>query len=128
MFVTSTSSSGASALQVLQQQKAQRTADQAEQEARVLQQKARAAQNEADQAQDNASSLKTRSEQADGKAGQARLSLESLRSLQGTQKQMQDLRAGIAEGLKQLSPSSASGAAVLNAEGQSTGSVINVTA
>ena len=129
MFVASTAPAASTgALQTLQQQRAQRSAEQAEVAARSLQQKAREAQTEADQAQENARTLKVKSEQADGKAGEARQNLESLRSLDGTQQGLQDLRASIAKGLSQLSPSHESVGAVLNAEGQSTGTLINVTA
>lgn len=115
----------------LQQQQAQRNADQAEQKARALQDKARDAQSVADQAQENARSIKVRSDQAQGDANDARQGLVSLKSLEQVQSGFNELRDQIR---KVISPTdsveaaSGNAAPVVNSSGQTTGTLVNVTA
>lgn len=113
----------------LQQQQAQRTAEQAEQRARTLQTQAQAAQREADQAQGNARNLKIDSNQARSDADSARRSVAVQRSVGEVNNQLGGLREQIANVLSSptLVPT-ASAASFTNAEGQATGTLINVTA
>lgn len=113
----------------MQQQQAQRAADQAEQRARVLQERAQAAQAEADQAQEGARAIKMESDQASSEAQNARRGLASLESLGQLDQQFGELRANIAAALNPP-PSEPAPAPVsfTNAEGQTTGTLINVTA
>ena len=123
----------------IQQQQAQRNAEQADAKARALQGQARSAQVEADRAQENARSIKVQSDQASDDASQARQGLAALKSLGETQAQFADLREQIAT-IKsgadtKASPSSVSTSAssgalapVVNSFGQPTGTLVNVTA
>lgn len=131
MPVTSTSSaqSATSGLWAqIQQQQAQRNANQAEQQARGLQARAQAAQSVADRAQESARSLKVQSNQAQGEASQAQRSLVTLNSVGEVQTQLSDLHEQISKVLQPAANSSASLAPVVNAFGQSTGTLVNVTA
>ena len=65
----------------LQQQQAQRTAEQAEQNARVLQQRARQAEDEASQAQERARSIRGESDKAQRGAESARQTLSTMGSV-----------------------------------------------
>ena len=119
----------------IQQQQAQRNAEQAESKARALQGQARDAQTEADRAQENARSIKVQSDQASTDASQARLGLAGLKSLDQTQTQFSELRAQLAAiqsgaGNDAGSAWSASSALapVVNSFGQPTGTLVNVTA
>ena len=134
MSVTSTSgaqSPGNLVWAQLQQQQAQRNADQAEQKARALQDKARDAQSVADQAQENARSIKVRSDQAQGDANDARQGLVSPKSLEQVQSGFNELRDQIRKVISPTDgPEAASGnaAPVVNSSGQTTGTLVNVTA
>lgn len=119
----------------LQQQQVQRAADQAEQKARSLRAQASDAQSTADRAQENARVLRVQSEQAQGEATGARMDLAAMRSLGTVQSQFNQWRAELASALgsAEISSTSASTAAtgsqpVLNAEGQTTGTLLSVTA
>lgn len=114
--------------QQLRTQQAQRRAEQAEATARALRQQASSAQQAADQAQENARSLKVRSDQAQGEAGSARQAVVSLASLQQVDSSFESTRQGIANGLAALDAPAAPVAPVVNAEGQTTGTLVNVTA
>jgi hypothetical protein len=114
----------------LQQQQAQRNADQAEQQARALQSQARQAQTVADRAQENARSLKVQSGQAQGEAENARRGLAAMESIGQVQTQISDLRGQISA---ELAPAAAvtettAPATVINVFGQATGTLVNVTA
>lgn len=115
----------------LQQQLASRNADQAEQRASALRARAREAQSVADQAQENARSLKTESDQAQGQASEARRGVVQMNALDKVQAQLSDLRGQIGKVL-QSDFSQADAAAtlvpVVNAFGQETGTLVNVTA
>ena len=113
----------------LQQQQAERNADQAEQRARSLQGQARAAQSEADRAQENARNLQVESNTAQSEAGEAKRNLVAMRSLQDVQTQFSDLRQQIGKILKpETTTETTALAPVVNAYGQETGTVVNVTA
>ena len=113
----------------LQQQQAQRNADQAEQRARSLQGQARAAQSEADRAEENARNLQVESNTAQSEAGEAKRNLVAMHSLQDVQTQFSDLRQQIGKILKpETTTETTALAPVVNAYGQETGTVVNVTA
>jgi hypothetical protein len=133
MLITSGSgqAAGAGLWVQLQQQQAQRAADQAELQARSLQAQARDAQTVAEQAKENARSLSVRADQASSEASSAALGLVQSRSLAKTQGQLTDLQQQVKSALVSLSGTSASAGSakpVLNAEGQTTGAVINIKA
>lgn len=111
----------------MQQQLAQRNADQAEQQASALRARAQSAQVVADRAQENARSLKVQSNQAQGEASEARRGLAAQASVSEVQSQFADLREQISEVL-QSDPIVASLPPVVNTSGQETGTVVNVTA
>ena len=119
----------------IQQQQAQRNAEQAAAKARVLQGQARDAQAEADRAQENASTIKVQAEQANSDAGRAQQGLASMKSLSQTQAQFSGLReqlATIKRGTDAQSvitaPSAGGLVPVLNSFGQPTGTMVNVVA
>lgn len=115
----------------LQQQLASRSADQAEQRASALRARASAAQAVADQAQENARSLKAESDQAQGQAGEARRGVLQMNSIGKVQTQLSDLREQIGKVLQpDVSPADTAVtlAPVVNAFGQETGTLVNVTA
>lgn len=117
--------------QILQQQ-AQRNANQAEQQARALQTRAREAQTVADRAQENARSLKVQSGQAQGEAESARRGLAAMDSIGEVQTQIGDLRMQISSELAPaettVAGTTTDAAAVINVFGQATGTLVNVTA
>jgi len=115
----------------LQQQLASRNADQAEQRASALRARARAAQSVADQAQENARSLKVESDQAQGQASEARRSVAGVSSLGQVQAQLSNLSEQIGKVLQSdISGGSTTSelTPVVNAFGQETGTLVNVTA
>jgi hypothetical protein len=133
MAVASLSSSqaGGSALWgQIQQQQAQRNADQAEQRARALASSARDAQAVADRAQESARSLQVQSNQAQGEASEAKRGVAELSSLGEVQVQLSDLHEQISTVLKTESTTTTSAtlAPVVNSFGQETGTLVNVTA
>jgi chromosome segregation ATPase len=122
----------------LQQQQAQRQADQAELNARSLQIKAHEAQNEASRAQENARTVKVEYTQAQDKVGSAKQNLASLKSVGELQQGLQTLRdqissssfstASTADTSATSTAASAGLSGVLNAYGQQTGTLVNVSA
>lgn len=113
----------------IQQQQAQRAADQAEQRARLLQSQAMAAEGEAVRAQETARTLQVESKAAQSDAGEARRNVVALRSLASVHTQLSDLQGQIGRVLeKSFSVTSGSSVAVVNTSGQQTGTLINVTA
>lgn len=114
----------------VQQQQAQRNADQAAQAARSLQAQARAAQSVASRAQENARSISVEAEQADSRSAQAQQGLASMKSLTQLQSGFDDLRQQISSELNAdfVAAPSAQSVAVINTSGQETGTLINVTA
>lgn len=113
--------------QQLQQQQAQRAADQAEQNASALQVKAREAQSQAMRAQENARSLKVQYTQAESEAGSARQGLAELKAVGALQQGLQATRDSIASS-RLNATTTGSATTVINAQGQTTGSLVNVTA
>lgn len=115
----------------IQQQQAQRYADQSEQRARLLQARAQGAQNAADRAQENARSLKVQAGQAEGEANAAKLGLaaqEALGKVQGTLSGLHEQIVAVLSPTQLVQPVGESSAPVLNAQGQQTGTLVNVTA
>lgn len=112
----------------LQMQQAQRSADQAEQRARALQSQAQAAQQEADQAQSNARELQGSSSQARNDADSARRNVTALQSFGQVNADLSELRTQVAEVLAPKTPAPEVSPSFTNAEGQVTGTRINVTA
>lgn len=134
MPVTSTSGGtpGSGIWIQIQQQQAQRNADRAEQQARSLQAQAREAQSSADRAQENARSLKVQAGQAEGQANSAKQGLAAQEALGKVQTQLRVLREQIGLALDPApklvaQPMAESPAPVINALGQQTGTLINVT-
>lgn len=116
--------------QQVQQQLAQRNADQAEQAARSLQAQARSAQSVANRAQEKARSISVEANQADSRANQAQRGLVSMKSVGEVQNGFDDLRQQISTVLSKDFPSSAAAQSspVINSDGPQIGSLINVTA
>ncbi|MFZ2267513.1 MAG: hypothetical protein WAV95_08015 [Azonexus sp.] len=118
----------------LQQQQAQRAADQAQAKARSLQAQAGAAEATASRAQENARSLNVRSSQAESEARNALLGLaqsSSMGQVQGGLNELHQQLTSLLQDSASTTPVSTSTAAaqpVLNAEGQTTGAVISVVA
>ena len=115
-------------MQQLRFQQAQRSADQAEASARILRQQASVAQQSADRAQEDARSVKVQADQAQSAAGAAQQQLVSLESVSQLQTGFNTVRQQISQGLKSLDQPAPVAAPVINAEGQATGTLVNVTA
>jgi hypothetical protein len=130
MAISAGSSSSASGLvsQQFRLQQAERTADQAEASARALRQQARAAQQSADRAQEGARSVKVQADQAQANAGSAQQQLLSMKSISEVQAGFDTVRQQISQGLKSLDVATSAPAPVVNADGQTTGTLVNVTA
>lgn len=132
MAITSTSAiqSATTGLWVeMQRQIAQRNVDQAEQRASALQAKAQEAQSVAERARENARTLNSQASQAQGEAGQARQGLARQTAGGEIQAQLTGLHEQIVDLLGANSPIETSALPpVINASGQTTGSLINVTA
>ena len=124
----------------LRLQQAQRNADLAEREARALHASAQAAQANADRAQQGARELQVKSDQASLNAGRARLGLAAERSAAERLSEL-GVRAGrVAEAVaaREATPAPVTPAVaappavapkpVVNAEGQTTGTLISVSA
>lgn len=109
----------------LQQQQAERTAEQAEQKARALQGQAQDARIDADRAVDKARALGVQSEQANGDARDARRGLVALDSLSEVRSSFDDLRQQIGEILR---PETSVEPASTASSTQTVGSLIDVTA
>ena len=127
--VSSVQSANGAAWSQMQLQQAQRSADQAEVKARALASQARSAESEAAQAQENARNLRVESTQADSQAAEAQRGVVEMKGWSQLSSQFSDLHSQIKEVLQTTSTSSASSATpVVNAYGQATGTVVNVTA
>lgn len=132
-MISNTQGITSAAFAQMQRQQAERNAEQAEQRARALQADSRRARQEADRAQERARTLEVETDQATDEAGRARSGLAALRSLQTLDDRFGDLRTQISP-TPTPSPTSAPAASppqdppVFNAQGQLTGTVINVTA
>ena len=121
-------SSSSAAWVQLQQQMVQSNADQAENQARSLESKARTAQVVADQAQQNASDLRIRSDQAQVVAENAQQGLAELKSGEAMQSRFAAQLGKIGSTVTPPAAPVAAPSAVINAQGQKTGLVVNVTA
>ena len=115
----------------IQQQQAQRVADQAEANARALQGKARDAQTVADRAQETARSLSVKSGQAQGEADAAQRGLSAM----AAGEEVQAMLSGLHEQISAVSSTESTAPApsqvsttVVNSFGQATGGLVNVTA
>jgi Fe-S cluster assembly scaffold protein SufB len=115
----------------IHQQRAQRNADQAEQQARSLHLRAREAQASADRAQENARSLNVQAGQAESESNRAKQGLAAQEALGKVQTQLSGWREQIGSALapqELAQPVAESPAPVTNALGQQTGTLVNVTA
>lgn len=121
------SGAGGGAYAQLQELQAQRTAEQAEGRARALRTAADEAQASAVRARETARTRRVESDQAEGTAQDARANLVSLKAGQETQAGLTSLRNDIA-GIQKAFQANSTAAAVINAEGQTTGTLVNVTA
>lgn len=127
----STAQSAASSFSIqIQQQLAQRNVEQSEQQARALRSKAQDAEAVAERARENARSLHVEANQAQGDVSRARLNLAEQNSLGEVQANLTDLHDQITQLNSSSSTTklSASLAPVINTSGQTTGTVVNVTA
>ena len=117
-----------------QQAQAVRNAERAEQAARALQGEASRARNEADRAQENARSLEVKSSQAQAGARDAQQGVAAAKSIGEVRTGLDEIQQQariIATPAPLVSTSTSTttpAAAVVNAQGQTTGTVINVTA
>lgn len=120
---------GNGALAQMQQFEAQRTAQQAEARAKSLSAQANKAQSEADRAQRRANTLRVESKQSDQVAGEARRSLAARSSAAQMVDQLGQWADQVSASLQEeSSSSSATTTAVVNAYGQTTGVLVDVTA
>lgn len=128
--ISGAQSAAQSGLQQLRLQQARRDAEQAEQVARSLEVQARAAQLKASEAQQNAQSITLQSDQAQTNAGQARLGLALINTVGQMQTRLSNVVEQVVAKQKAAEPSVAAAppVAVINTEGQTTGTVINTTA
>jgi hypothetical protein len=112
-----------------QQTQARRNAEQAERAALALQNEASQARNEADRAQENARALEVRSDQAQTDARGARQGVAAINSLGEVSKGLDNLQQQARNvSTNTTSSTTTSAPAVINTQGQTTGTVINVTA
>lgn len=145
MAIASTSSSQAISSGIfaqIQQQQAQRNADQAEIQARALRTQASDAQAVASRAQENARSLKIQADQAQGQASDARQGLATTKSYGEMKSRLSDVLTRVNETLKpfegaaelavkipnEVDVAPVALVPVVNVFGQQTGTVVNVTA
>lgn len=114
----------------LKLQQAQRNADQAQQTAQSLQVQAQDAQRTADKAQENARSLSVQAEQAQGDAGRAEQGLAAITTSGQTQIQLTNAfnQAAQQQSAQPATPPTQQPSPVVNAQGQTTGRVINTSA
>jgi len=126
-MISGAQGSASAVMSQLQMQQAQRNAEQAESKARSLQAQARVAQTEADRAQENARQLQGSSAQASNDAASARRNIASLEAFGSLNSGLAELRTQIATALAPAAPATATESFV-NSEGQTTGTLVNVTA
>ncbi|RIX43600.1 MAG: hypothetical protein D3M94_16835 [Rhodocyclales bacterium GT-UBC] len=118
----------------LQQQQAERLASQADQKAKALRAQAGEAQAVAERAKENARSLKVQSDQAQQDASSAQLNLETAKSVGKVQESLSQRHlaptasSSVASDGKAGAAVSGVAASVVNAQGQTTGTLVNVTA
>lgn len=117
--------------QQLKLQQAQRSADQAGQEAQALQNQANSARLTAQRAQENARALEVQSGQAQENAGRARQGLAALKSLSQFQTQLSGTLEKVAQAQDSVTPPPPppqTSQPVVNTDGQVIGATVNVTA
>jgi hypothetical protein len=130
----SVESAARSGFQQLRVQEARRSADRAEQVARSLQSAAQVAQREADQANENARSLSVRSGQARVDAGRARQGVDFLDSVGRMEAQLVNTVGQVAERVTEPAAvqvravEASSPSAVVNTQGQLTGTLVSTQA
>jgi predicted nucleic acid-binding Zn-ribbon protein len=112
----------------MQLRQAQSEAARAEAAAQALQARARDAQRNAIQADENARSLRVQSDQARQDAGLAKQNVSSLRSVQNLGKEFEVVRQQITKFIESPPVAAPASPPVVNAEGQTTGTVVNTTA
>ena len=127
-MISNTSGAASVAFAELQRQQAERNADLAEQRARSLQAETRQARAKADQAQERARKLEVETDQASEAAGRARSGLAANRSLQQLDAQFGQLREQITSSKPTEAPPASAPRPAVNAQGEVTGTVINVSA
>lgn len=131
-MAVSSATSSASPLSQLQLLQAQRAADRAEQNARALRERATEAQNTADREQENARNLQVQAGQAQQVAGSAKQGVIALKSLRQVQEGFSEIRQQIAQVTQKQTTGSTSNTSApapsINSQGQTTGTVVNVTA
>lgn len=128
-MISNTSGATSAAFAQLQRQQAERNAEQAEQRARSLQAETRQAKAEADRAQERARTLEVETDQATVEAGRARSGLAASRSLQQIDGEFAQLRERLRPEPTAQAPAAAAPAPrpVTNAQGEVTGTVINIS-
>lgn len=112
----------------LQQQQAQRAADQAETSARVLKQKADKAQSDASRAQERARTTKVEYDKAETRAGNARQNVVNLDAVQRLQDGLQQIRDRIASSTQAAQDSASVPTPTVSAGSQTVGTLVDVTA
>ena len=133
MAISSAATSGqsisASVWQTLQLQQAQRTADQARENARTLQSEAAQAQAAADQADQQARAIGREAQLAQSAVTKADLNLTSARVGTRLQAQTAQLAQNVHQAVQSLQPTVATTPTpITNVQGQVTGTVVNVKA
>jgi len=120
-----------SGMQQLRLQQAQRNAQQAEQQARALQAQAANARQVADRAEENARALEVRSDQASENAGRARLGLTAMKTVGQMQTRLGEAYGRIAQepdAAPKATPVESAARPTVNAQGQTTGRIVNTSA
>lgn len=121
---------GSAIFSQLQMQQAERSADQAEQNARSLRARSDAAQRKADRAQDEARTLKVQSSEAQATADSARRGLASLDAGRQTQSSLADIYTRVFVPASDPATESSGASLVVTAAAStpSTGSLVDTTA
>lgn len=129
-MIAGTSGTISAAFAQMQQRQAERSAELAEQRARSLQTETRQARAEAERAQERARTLEVETDQAVDEAGRARRGVSATEALQELDTRFDALRTSISTAFPPSGEPSESPPArpVLNAQGEVTGTVINVSA
>lgn len=135
MALSASNSVGSSILRQVQLQQAQRNAEQARVRAESLQAQASDAQRAADSAQSRATSLRGEANQAQADAGRAALGVAAVQTWGETKTQLNSAYTGIvkAQQAQQVAEPRAQAQAqapqpVVNAQGEMTGTQLNLTA
>ena len=130
---TSSSSVSQSIVQQLRLQEARRAADEAQFKAQALQAQANDAQQTADREQERARSLRVDASQAQAQAGQASQGLKAIQSLSQLTTSLSNVYTEVAKAQQEIPAQTntqpqQSTQSVVNAQGQTIGKVVNVTA